>query len=383
MNNSIKNLNVPNLRFPEFGGEWSEHTLSEFFEFKNGLNPDAKRIGKGIPFISVMDILADNAINYDNIRGKVEATDNEIEIFGVNYGDILFQRSSETFEDIGRANVYLDNRIAVYGGFVIRGRKIGSYNPMFFKYLLATHSARKKTCRMGAGAQHFNIGQEGLAKVSVYVPKFNEQEKVAFLLTLIDERIATQKKIIEELKKLKSAISKLILNRLVNAEVVRLDMVADIYQPQTISLNELTSDGLYNVYGANGVIGKYDNYNHETAQICIACRGNTCGTVNYTSEKSWITGNAMVVNTDGYDIDKRYLFHYLSNIDFSPIISGSGQPQIVRQPLSKINVKLPTISEQKLISGLLDKYLMFIALEEKILDDYQKQKCSLLAQMFI
>ena len=207
-NNENKVLNVPNLRFPEFSGEWEEHTLSEYLEFKNGLNPDAKRIGSGLPFISVMDILSEGVINYDNIRGKVNATEKEIECFGVKDGDLLFQRSSETLEDVGRANVYMDNRTAIYGGFVIRGRKIGNYDPLFFKYLLATPLARKRTCRMGAGAQHFNIGQEGLSKISLYFPSIEEQRKIAEFLSLIDERIATQNKIIEDLKKLKPAISK-------------------------------------------------------------------------------------------------------------------------------------------------------------------------------
>ena len=212
-NNENKVLNVPHLRFPEFSGEWEEHTLSEYLEFKNGLNPDAKRIGSGLPFISVMDILSEGVINYDNIRGKVNATEKEIECFGVKDGDLLFQRSSETLEDVGRANVYMDNRTAIYGGFVIRGRKIGNYDPLFFKYLLATPLARKRTCRMGAGAQHFNIGQEGLSKISLYFPSIEEQRKIAEFLSLIDERIATQNKIIEDLKKLKSAISKYLFAR--------------------------------------------------------------------------------------------------------------------------------------------------------------------------
>ena len=199
------------MRFPEFSGEWEEHTLSEYLEFKNGLNPDAKRIGSGLPFISVMDILSEGVINYDNIRGKVNATEKEIECFGVKDGDLLFQRSSETLEDVGRANVYMDNRTAIYGGFVIRGRKIGNYDPLFFKYLLATPLARKRTCRMGAGAQHFNIGQEGLSKISLYFPSIEEQRKIAGFLSLIDERIATQNKIIEDLKKLKSAIVEMLL----------------------------------------------------------------------------------------------------------------------------------------------------------------------------
>ena len=382
-NNDNKVLNVPHLRFPEFTEEWEEHALAEYLDFKNGLNPDVKRIGRGLPFISVMDILADGTINYDSIRGKVEATEREIENFSVEKGDILFQRSSETLEDVGRANVYMDNRTAVYGGFVIRGRKIGDYNPLFFKYLLSTPLARKRTCRMGAGAQHFNIGQDGLSKISLCFPLMEEQNKIARLLSLIDERIATQNKIIDKLQSLIKGLRVCCMQRN-GSDNVYLSEIAQIYQPQTISSAELTEDGFL-VYGANGIIGKYKDYNHKTEQICITCRGNTCGMVNYTKPMSWITGNAMVINTDKYQdkVFKKYLYHYLSAYNFNSIISGSGQPQIVRTPLEKLKITLPTISEQKQKAMILDKIQDKIEINHNVLNLYILQKQYLLRQMFI
>ena len=371
------------MRFPEFTKEWEEHALAEYLDFKNGLNPDVKRIGRGLPFISVMDILADGTINYDSIRGKVEATEREIENFSVEKGDILFQRSSETLEDVGRANVYMDNRTAVYGGFVIRGRKIGDYNPLFFKYLLSTPLARKRTCRMGAGAQHFNIGQGGLSKISLCFPLMEEQNKIARLLSLIDERIATQNKIIDKLQSLIKGLRVCCMQRN-GSNNVYLSEIAQIYQPQTISSAELTEDGFL-VYGANGIIGKYKDYNHKTEQICITCRGNTCGMVNYTKPMSWITGNAMVINTDKYQdkVYKKYLYHYLSAYNFNSIISGSGQPQIVRTPLGKLKITLPTISEQKQKAMILDKIQDKIDINHNVLNLYILQKQYLLRQMFI
>ena len=194
------------MRFPEFSGEWEIYPLTDFMSFKNGMNPDAKRFGRGTKFISVMDILNNQFICYDNIRASVEVVDGDIETYGVNYGDILFQRSSETLEDVGQANVYLDSKPAVFGGFVIRGKSKSNYYPMFFRYLLASPTARKKIIVKGAGAQHFNIGQDGLSKVCLNIPSIQEQEKIAKLFECIDTRIATQNKIIEDLKKLKSAI---------------------------------------------------------------------------------------------------------------------------------------------------------------------------------
>lgn len=158
-----------------------------------------------------------------------------------------------------------------------------------------------------------------------------------------------------------------------------------LYQPATISSVNLNNDGKYLVYGANGIIGRYDKYNHELPQITITCRGNTCGTVNYTSGYCWITGNSMVVNTEKFTtiVNQRYLFHYLNSIDFSGIISGSGQPQIVRTPLEKLNIFLPILSEQQKISANIDLILSKFSLEQSVLGCLLAQKKILLQQMFI
>ena len=206
INNEHKKLNVPNLRFPEFEGEWEELGLSELLDFKNGLNPKPDKFGKGIKFISVMDILNNAVITYDCIKASVDVTEKELSDFSVEKGDMLFQRSSETLEDVGRANVYMDDKTAVFGGFVIRGKKKGEYDPQYFNYLLRSPFARKRIIPMGAGAQHFNIGQEGLSKVKLHFANIEEQKKIGKMLSLLDERIATQNKIIEDLKKLKCAI---------------------------------------------------------------------------------------------------------------------------------------------------------------------------------
>ena len=195
------------MRFPEFTDEWELHPTTDFFEFKNGLNPDSKRFGSGTKFISVMDILNNRYITYEKIKAFVEPKGNDMNEFGVNYGDVLFQRSSETLEDVGRANVYLDKKTALFGGFVIRGKKIGDYNPLFFRYLLSSPHVRKRIVVKGAGAQHFNIGQDGLSKISIFVPTTKEQERIAQLLDLIDERIETQSRIIDKLQSLMKGLN--------------------------------------------------------------------------------------------------------------------------------------------------------------------------------
>ncbi len=78
-------------------------------------------------------------------------------------------------------------------------------------------------------------------------------------------------------------------------EVKRLGEIADCYQPETLSLSKTSNGGRYPVYGANGVIGRLDRYNHEDSEVIVGCRGQ-CGTVFLTPPKAWINGNAMVIH---------------------------------------------------------------------------------------
>ncbi|QMW89240.1 restriction endonuclease subunit S [Bacteroides thetaiotaomicron] len=381
-----KNLNVPHLRFPEFSGEWEEHTLSEYLEFKNGLNPDAKRIGSGLPFISVMDILSEGVINYDNIRGKVNATEKEIECFGVKDGDLLFQRSSETLEDVGRANVYMDNRTAIYGGFVIRGRKIGNYDPLFFKYLLATPLARKRTCRMGAGAQHFNIGQEGLSKISLYFPSIEEQRKIAEFLSLIDERIATQNKIIEDLKKLKSAIRKKVFVSLKeeHTECCEINQLLTYEQPTAyiVTNDEYSTDTtLIPVLTANkGFVLGYTDEDFGIYQKgeCIIFDDFTMD-AKYVSFPFKVKSSAIKMLTAKPNVNLRFMFEYLSYLE----LKSEEHKRHYISEIASLVVELPSKEMQNKIASLMTSLDNKLALEENTSVRYEDEKQYLLSQMFI
>lgn len=367
------------MRFPEFTEEWEEHALAEYLDFKNGLNPDVKRIGRGLPFISVMDILADGTINYDSIRGKVEATEREIENFSVEKGDILFQRSSETLEDVGRANVYMDNRTAVYGGFVIRGRKIGDYNPLFFKYLLSTPLARKRTCRMGAGAQHFNIGQDGLSKISLCFPLMEEQNKIARLLSLIDERIATQNKIIDKLQSLIKGIAQNVARN--NKPNIRLSECLECGS-STLQESDVCKNGTYPVYGANGIVGYLDNYNTEKEAVYIIKDGSGVGTVSYVTGKCSATGTLNTLQAkEGYSL--QYLYYMLKVFNFEPYKTGMAIPHIYFKDYGKAKIFCPSYTEQLKYARLLSAIDNKLSAEQSILTDLSLQKQYLLRQMFI
>lgn len=130
----------------------------------------------------------------------------------------------------------------------------------------------------------------------------------------------------------------------------------ELYQPQTISSAELVEDGSYPVYGANGIIGRHDKFNHEESQLLVTCRGATCGTVNISQPYAWINGNAMVVRPRNNSLNLKYLAHlFRGGIDLTAAITGAAQPQITRQSLAPLRIRIPTLPEQHRIAAILDQ----------------------------
>jgi len=181
---------VPELRFLGFEGEWVEKKLSQLMSFKNGLNASKEDYGSGYKFINVLDIIRNDFITHDVILGSVDVSEPEFNKNIVEYGDILFQRSSETREEVGQANVYLDKEEpATFGGFVIRGKKIGDFDPVFLNALLKTSKSRKEITSKSGGSTRYNVGQGTLSEVPIHLPSPPEQQKIATFLTAIDRRI--------------------------------------------------------------------------------------------------------------------------------------------------------------------------------------------------
>jgi type I restriction enzyme S subunit len=381
-----KNLNVPNLRFPEFKGEWKKHALTDFMSFKNGMNPDAKRFGRGTKFISVMDILNNQFIFYDNIRASIELTEGDIETYGVNYGDILFQRSSETLEDVGQANVYLDNKQAIFGGFVIRGKSKGNYYPIFFRYLLASPIARKKIIVKGAGAQHFNIGQDGLSTVYINTPSFEEQKKIAQLLSAIDERISTQSKIIEDLKKLKSTVISILINNLINCPTFKLQELASITNGSGDVQDAITikSDGLYPFFDRSEELKYFSSYLFDKEAIIYAGEGQSFMPRYYKGKFALHQRCYAITDFKSYILPK-YCFHYMKTINgyFIRNAVGSTVPSLRLDTFQKAQIKVPDIATQKQICKIIDAFDIKVEIEEKIEKNIYLQKQYLLHQMFI
>lgn len=162
----------------------------------------------------------------------------------------------------------------------------------------------------------------------------------------------------------------------------KLGEVCEIYQPKTLSTEDLVADGDYPVYGANGIIGRFNSYNHEFPEVLLTCRGATCGRINISQPFSWINGNAMVIHRKSDDLSFDFLKYVMFSLDYSLIITGAAQPQITRQKLAPTVISYPPLSEQQSIVAELDKINELISLKKAQLSDLDSLAQSIFYDMF-
>ncbi|MCG2831260.1 MAG: restriction endonuclease subunit S [Desulfobacteraceae bacterium] len=229
--------------------------------------------------------------------------------------------------------------------------------------------AQKELKTQNQGTSIQGITRETLSSIKIPLPPTKaEQTAIATALNDADALITQLEKLIAKKRDIKQGAMQELLKPKEGWEVKQMGKIAELYQPVTISQEHFTEDG-YLVYGANGIVGRYSKYNHEHWQTTITCRGSTCGTVNRTVDKCWITGNAMVANVDKNEsVDKMFFYFMLSRQDYANCITGSGQPQIVRKPLSEFELSFPREkSEQTRIAQILsDMDTEIEALENKL-----------------
>ena len=164
-------------------------------------------------------------------------------------------------------------------------------------------------------------------------------------------------------------------------EKIKLTDICNPKQWKTIPTSELLENG-YPVYGANGIIGYYSEFNHKNPVITVTCRGATCGTINITVPKSYVTGNAMCLDDMRSDIYMEYLYYCLKHYNFNNVISGSAQPQITRQGMEKIYVTIGSHNEQMDIVDKLKKVENVIGLRKRELKQLDTLVKFRFAEMF-
>ena len=301
------------------------------------------------------------------------AKETEIAKCSIHKGQVAITKDSETRDDIGIPAYIADDFDNVLLGYhcalitpnedVLDGKYLNAF--MHTRYIQKYFENNAS----GSG-QRYTLSNETIFQIPILLPSLVVQKAIGNLLSNIDRKIELNRQINDNLEKMakqlydywfvqfdfpdengrpyKSSGGAMVWNEKLKREIPQgwndctLGDFCEMYQPKTLGLNDLSEDGKYKVYGANGIIGYYSSYNHENSEIAMACRGNSCGIINRTFPKSWITGNAMVIKIRNPQVHNEYIKHALNYANVKGAISGSGQPQLTRENLSSIKFILPS-----------------------------------------
>lgn len=347
-NNENKVLNVPHLRFPEFSGEWKKCKLGDLCNVLmcKRILVSQTNTEDGVPFYKIgtigstpdayisKELFDDYKVKYNYPRkGEVMIT-----CAGTVGKCVVYDGEDAYFQDSNI--VWIDNPTQ----YISNG---------FLFHLLSKVDWRKLN-----STTIIRIYNDDLRNLKMSYPRKEEQQKISHLLSLLDERIATQNKIIEDLKKLKSAISERLFNA-IKGDVVVLEDIGDVVKGKQINGEFLSESGKY--YVMNGGIepsGFYNDYNVEANTISISEGGNSCGYVQFNACPFWSGGHCYTIQNTTDNVKTEYLYQFLKSkeSEIMKLRIGSGLPNIQKKDLAKFKITIPNISEQKVISAFLSSF---------------------------
>ena len=381
-NNENKVLNVPHLRFPEFTEEWKETKLGKIAEITKGSGISKDRLSEyGSPCILYGELYTKYKSEIINeVYSRTELDSSLLVKSKAN--DVIIPCSGETAIDISTARCVPFNNILLGGDLNII--RLKNNDGGFFAYQL-NGTRKKDIARVAQGVSVVHLYGENLKHIRVYHPAIEEQKKITRLLSLIDKRIATQNKIIEDLKKLKSAISERLFNA-IKGDVVVLEDIGDVVKGKQINGEFLSESGKY--YVMNGGIepsGFYNDYNVEANTISISEGGNSCGYVQFNACPFWSGGHCYTIQNTTDNVKTEYLYQFLKSkeSEIMKLRIGSGLPNIQKKDLAKFKITIPNISEQKVISAFLSSFERKADVEMNFVNLLLEEKQYLLRQMFI
>ena len=396
--NTIRN--VPALRFPEFEGEWKKEQLGDTADFSKGAGISKEQLSeKGEPCILYGELYTKykSEVIYDIIsKTDIDST----KLVRSQANDVIIPSSGETAEDIATARCVLKNNILLGGDLnIIRLHK---HSGSFMSYQL--NGKRKyDIAKVAQGVSVVHLYAEHLKGVNTYNPCMEEQEKIARLLSLLDERIATQNKIIEDLNKLKSAI----IEEHYKHTQKQNACVADLGKPFNVgnlSKDDLSETGkpciiygeLFTTYGET--ISQVESHTNKKESMTLSKKGDllfpTSTTVDAISliAPSVINVDGVILGGDMFGIHistnfnaqyLSYYFNHIANRQLAKFAKGSTIIHLHYTDIENAKLLLPSLEEQNKMANCLISLDEKIRVEKSYLQLLDKQKAYLLRQMFI
>ena len=367
---------VPHLRFPEFSGEWVETTLGKISEITKGSGISKDQLSEqGSPCILYGELYTKYKSEIiDEVYSRTELDSSSLVKSKAN--DVIIPCSGETAIDISTARCVPFNNILLGGDLNIIRLKHDDGG--FFAYQL--NGARKKDiARVAQGVSVVHLYGENLKQIRVYHPNIEEQKKITRLLSLIDERIATQNKIIEKLQSLIKGLAAQLTHS--GTPNIRLCDCLECHS-STLLENCVSVTGSYPVYGATGLIGYTNNYAYNGESILIVKDGSGVGSLSYVNDHFSVIGTLNYLTAkENYSI--LYLYYALMAFNFTPYITGMAIPHIYFKDYGKAKLFYPSIEKRIRIASLLHNIEQKLVVEQNLVISLSAQKSYLLRMLFI
>ena len=291
-------------------------------------------------------------------------------------GDIAFADASEDTNEVAKAVEFykLNGKDVICGLHTIHGRDNQQKTIVGYKgYAFSSTAFHHQIRRIAQGTKIYSINSKNFSECYIGIPSKEEQEKIATLLRLIDERIVTQNKIIDKLQSLIKGIADKLF------QTARTTKPLLEFAPNITSGTDKSGSGTIPLYVSTGIIGTVKNASQK-GNIVLVARVGTIGTVQYVNEPCGVSDNALIVEAGEMT---KYIYHFLKTYNFTRITSGTTQPLITASSLKKAAIPTYDIESQTRIVLCLNGLEKKLDMAKQYLSDIAVMKQYLLRQMFI
>ncbi|MGS2778332.1 restriction endonuclease subunit S [Robertmurraya sp. GLU-23] len=404
----MKNNYTPEIRFSGFSGDWKLRRLSDLMDFSNGINAPKENYGKGRKMISVMDILADEPIIYENIRNSVEVDDITESKNKVENGDLVFVRSSEIPDEVGWVKAYKQEKYALYSGFSIRGKKKSEFDSKFIELSL-NYSNREQIESKAGGSTRFNVSQSILSSIVILEPSIEEQIEIRNFFVKLENTIALHQQELTILKQTKQGfLQKMFPKEGESVPELRFPgFTGDWHEKKLIEVakyrngkaheKNISDNGKYIVINSkfvstNGKVKKYSDKQIEPMYM-----NEIAFVLSDVPNGRAIAKTFLVESNDMYSLNQRiagitpdsntdtYFLYILMNRHsyFLRFDDGVGQTNLSKNDVEGFIEKYPSLEEQRKIGKLFKQLDETIDLHQRDLEYLKETKKAFLQKMFV
>ncbi len=367
-NKDKKVLNVPHLRFPEFQEEWKKCKLGDLCNVLmcKRILASQTNTEDGVPFYKIGTI----GSTPDAYISKELFDDYKVKYSYPHKGEVMITCAGT----VGKCVVY-DGEDAYFqdSNIVWIDNPTQNISNGFLFHLLSKVDWRKLN-----STTIIRIYNDDLRNLKMSYPQKEEQQKISHLLSLLDERITTQNKIIEDLKLLKSAIVDKLTTPQKEWKSTKIGNVLSIGSGRDYKHLE---DGNIPVYGTGGYMLSVDSYLYDGESVCIGRKG-TINKPIFLKGKFWTVDTLFYTHTFR-SITPRFCYYLFTTIDWLKYNEASGVPSLSKVTIENISISIPDLVTQKQLCAVLDSMTDKLDIEQKLLDAYHAQKQYLLQQIFI